>query len=336
MPCFAARPERGWTKPACPSGIATARPVPTSARAAGRQLDSLARGEVEPRVAGVRARRQHGVGAEPPDRRVGSGELPARPVRRAESATTNGREPRQVAPRQAGDHAGRRPRRVGALLDRRPERVELARGAPPSRVRARAGARASSGRRNARRARPSARRGPRRCAAETCGASGKRFARRRRPSGSIRSILFRTTSIGSSPAPISLRTSSTASRCRSCSSSEAAASITCSTMSATSVSSRVEREPLDELMRQTADEADGVGDEVAPAVGLEAARRRVERLEEPVFDRDVGAGQGVQERRLADVRVARQRDRGRLGALPLLAPRRALALDRLQLAAQAR
>ena len=40
------------------------------------------------------------------------------------------------------------------------------------------------------------------------------------------------------------------------------------------------REPLDELVRQAADEADGVGDEVAAAVVLEAARRRVERLEE--------------------------------------------------------
>ena len=46
------------------------------------------------------------------------------------------------------------------------------------------------------------------------------------------------------------------------------------------------REALDELMRQAADEADRVGDEVAAAVVLEAARRRVERLEEPVLDRD--------------------------------------------------
>ena len=46
------------------------------------------------------------------------------------------------------------------------------------------------------------------------------------------------------------------------------------------------REALDELVRQAADEADGVGDEVAAALVLEAARRRVERLEEPVVDRD--------------------------------------------------
>ena len=45
-------------------------------------------------------------------------------------------------------------------------------------------------------------------------------------------------------------------------------------------------EALDELVRQPADEADRVGDEVAPPVVLEPARGRVERLEEPVVDRD--------------------------------------------------
>ena len=35
IPCRAARPDRGWTKPAYPSGIATASPVPTSARSPG-------------------------------------------------------------------------------------------------------------------------------------------------------------------------------------------------------------------------------------------------------------------------------------------------------------
>jgi hypothetical protein len=36
------------------------------------------------------------------------------------------------------------------------------------------------------------------------------------------------------------------------------------------------REALDELVRQAADEADRVGDEVAPPVVLESSRRRVE------------------------------------------------------------
>ena len=83
-------------------------------------------------------------------------------------------------------------------------------------------------------------------------------------------------------------------------------------------------EAFDELMRQPADEADGVGDEVAAAVVLERARRRVERLEEAVLDGDVGVGQRVEQRRLADVRVARERDRRDRRARALLAPRRAL------------
>ena len=49
------------------------------------------------------------------------------------------------------------------------------------------------------------------------------------------------------------------------------------------------REPLDQLMRQAADEADRVGDEVAAPLVLEAARGRVERLEQAVLDRDTSA-----------------------------------------------
>ena len=52
--------------------------------------------------------------------------------------------------------------------------------------------------------------------------------------------------------------------------------------------------------------------------------------------RDVRAGERVQQRRLADVRVAGERDRRRLGAPPLLAPRRALALELLQAPPQLR
>ena len=37
-PCRAARPERGTTRPACPSGIATAIPVPTTARSPGSSV----------------------------------------------------------------------------------------------------------------------------------------------------------------------------------------------------------------------------------------------------------------------------------------------------------
>ena len=94
------------------------------------------------------------------------------------------------------------------------------------------------------------------------------------------------------------------------------------------------REALNELGRQPADEADGVRDEVALAVVLEAPRRRVERLEEPVVDRHVRVRERVQERRLTDVRVAREGDRGNLRPLALLAPQSPLLLDLLEPAAE--
>src|SRR5205085_12571707 len=90
------------------------------------------------------------------------------------------------------------------------------------------------------------------------------------------------------------------------------------------------REPFDELVRQPADEADGVGHEVTAPVVLEAARRRVERLEQAVLDGHLRAGEGVQERRLADVRVAGERDLRRLRAAALLATGRALPLELVQ------
>ena len=57
---------------------------------------------------------------------------------------------------------------------------------------------------------------------------------------------------------------------------------------------------------------------------LEPACRRVERLEEPVVHRSDRSGQRVQERRLADVGVAGERDRRRLGPAPRLPARVAL------------
>jgi hypothetical protein len=44
----------------------------------------------------------------------------------------------------------------------------------------------------------------------------------------------------------------------------------------------------------------------------------VNRLEEAILDGDLGAGERVQQRRLADVRVSRERDGGRLRAGPRL------------------
>ena len=49
------------------------------------------------------------------------------------------------------------------------------------------------------------------------------------------------------------------------------------------------REPLDQLCREAADEPDRVGHEVALPRVLERARGRVERLEQPVVDGDLGA-----------------------------------------------
>ena len=76
-------------------------------------------------------------------------------------------------------------------------------------------------------------------------------------------------------------------------------------------------ERVDELVGQLADEADGVGHEVGAAVQLQRARGRVERVEEAVADADVGARHGVEQRRLARVGVAGQRDVGQVRALAL-------------------
>jgi hypothetical protein len=59
-------------------------------------------------------------------------------------------------------------------------------------------------------------------------------------------------------------------------------------------------------------------------------------VEELVLDRDVSAGQPVEQRRLADVRVAGERDRRRLGAPAFLAARRALLGEGLEAPPQKR
>ena len=79
-------------------------------------------------------------------------------------------------------------------------------------------------------------------------------------------------------------------------------------------------EALDQLVREAPDEPDRVGHEVAAAVVLEAARGRVERLEEAVVDRGLGVGERVQERGLACVGVpgkSDHRDDALLARLPL-------------------
>ena len=96
------------------------------------------------------------------------------------------------------------------------------------------------------------------------------------------------------------------------------------------------RERVDELVRQLADEADGVGHQVGAALEAQRARRRVERVEEAVADADLGAGERVEQRRLAGVRVAGERDVGQVRALALGAHHRARGLHVLEPAAQGR
>src|SRR5439155_26937136 len=78
------------------------------------------------------------------------------------------------------------------------------------------------------------------------------------------------------------------------------------------------------------------GHEVAAAVVLERARRRVERLEQAVLDGDARVRQRIQERRLAGVGVTGEGDRRDRGARPFLAPCRALARDLRKAALQDR
>ena len=118
--------------------------------------------------------------------------------------------------------------------------------------------------------------------AETCGAPGKRLASRRRPSGSTWSILFRTTSYAASSAPISL---STLLDRRALGEPFVVVRGRIDHVQDEVRDERLlerRREAFDELSRQAPDEPDGVGDEIAAALVLEAARRRVEGLEELV------------------------------------------------------
>jgi hypothetical protein len=90
------------------------------------------------------------------------------------------------------------------------------------------------------------------------------------------------------------------------------------------------REPLYELVRQPADEADRVRDEVPAPVLLERTRGRVERLEEAIVHGHVRVRERVQKRRLPRVRIARKSDNRDRGRPPALALRLAAALERAE------
>jgi hypothetical protein len=77
-------------------------------------------------------------------------------------------------------------------------------------------------------------------------------------------------------------------------------------------------EALHQLCGKAPDESDGVRHQIGATLVVEGARRGVERLEQPVVDCDARVRQGVEERGLADVRIAGERDGRRLGSSPLL------------------
>ena len=95
-------------------------------------------------------------------------------------------------------------------------------------------------------------------------------------------------------------------------------------------------ERVDELVGQLADEADRVGQEIRTAVEAHRAGVRVERVEQPVAHTDGRARERVEQRRLAGVRVAGERDLRQVAALALGAHDRARALHVAQLAPQRR
>jgi hypothetical protein len=82
-------------------------------------------------------------------------------------------------------------------------------------------------------------------------------------------------------------------------------------------------EGLDELVGQRPDEADGVDEGVvAPVGGLGPAHRRVEGREQLVLHEHAGAGDPVEDRGLAGVGVAGDRDAGHVsGPAPRLVSR---------------
>ena len=81
---------------------------------------------------------------------------------------------------------------------------------------------------------------------------------------------------------------------------------------------RLERR--DQMMRQLADKAYRVGQQDLLRVGNALfSGSRVERIEQTVIRLDTGAGQRVEQRRLARVRVADDGDHGQLGLFALAA-----------------
>ena len=226
--------------PRSPPGSRRRGPVGTSARSPGRELDALARGEVEAGVARVGPRR-----AAPP-RRAGAGSAARSGGSRRFGASLGDR----YGAKRRSSRRGRRattstPSGVSSRsLDRRAERVELRRAGRPRRTGASRRTRSQrlancSAIRACSSSRPSpvARGDLRRVRGSGC-------ASRRRPSSSTRSILFRTSCDGKlARADLVQHLARPPRPSRRAASSRADASATCRTMSATSVSSSVAAKP---------------------------------------------------------------------------------------------
>src|SRR6476661_3807564 len=280
MPCRAASPERGWTKPAWPSGIATARPVPTSARSPGPSSTlSLA---------------ERSRPASPSYALVGS------------VASSWRRVTGKSVMHPSGD-VSVLPRRSGTA------RSGAARGDPRSKlVQALAGERGDLQRVRVAVREPA----PAECVHGVDLVDhelDRQLVRADLAQDAVHGCdLLDEELLGSRPVDDvkdDVGHERLLERCR---------------------------KPFHQLMRQAADEADGVGDEVAAPFVLEAARGWVERLEQAVAHRDAGVGERIEERGLARIRVAGERHRRSLGAPPLLAPDVALAAQLAQPLAEKR
>ena len=167
-------------------------------------------------------------------------------------------------------------------------------------------------RRGGRRSRPAARRSPRPVAAETSSRRALRPARRRctlpraSPGSAGRSC---SRPRGSAPSAASVSMPRSASTrfdvARLASVSACAMSRTCRMRSASITSSSVARKAATSMRRQVGDEADRVGQDDAPAARqAHLAHGRIERGEHLILGEHVGAGDAVEQRRLAGVGVA--------------------------------
>ena len=148
--------------------------------------------------------------------------------------------------------------------------------------------------------------------------------------GATRSILLKTSSLVMLESESSAKSFSVVSMCLALAGS--AASTTWSKRSASAVSSNVARNAANKILRQIADESHGVGDDHLALFGKsKAPRARVERGEELVFGEHVGIGERVEERALAGVGVAHDRDHRHVESAAPAATLLALLGQRLEL-----